>query len=89
MNKPAIKKHIWNLFIQANSISVAWIKSDFVEREKSSGCDINFNNATLGLVKAAHIERRGLNLNKKFEMGDGSNICLWVRLVVPRWCFIR
>lgn len=39
--KAAIMKHIWNLFIQASSISVAWIKSDFIEWEKSSGCDIS------------------------------------------------
>ena len=41
LNKAAIMKHIWKLFIQASSISVAWVKSDFIEWEKSSGCDIS------------------------------------------------
>ena len=41
LNKAAIMKDIWNLFIQASSISVALVKSDFIEWDKSSGCDIS------------------------------------------------
>ena len=74
LNKAAITKHIWSPFIQASSISVAWVRSDFIEREKVSGCEISTGQhwGWRTLLKLRE-EAEALLI---FEMGDGSSICL-------------
>jgi hypothetical protein len=74
-NRAAVVKHIWNLFIQAGSLWVAWVSSELLKGRSfwivkiPQDCSLGWRK----LLKLRSEARRLLS----FVVGDGSNIFLW------------
>jgi hypothetical protein len=74
-NKSAMLRHIWNIFAQAGSIWVAWVKENWIK-----GCSFWCRSTTQAaswswkqILKLREIAKEILS----FKVGDGQNIFLW------------